>query len=573
MSGNNNVKVSVIIPAYNVVEYITDTIRSVTQSTMNGIEIIVIDDYSMDGTYEILQKLAEIHSMIVLVRNPQNNGVAAARNKGLEIARGEYVFFLDGDDLIEPAALGKMYVSAIRTQADIVTGTYNNLTSHGNAVAELFIKYPTLSVGGTKRITDYPEFFNFFFCWGKLYKRELINKVRFNERIAIGEDIPIAIYTYINSKSIYTLPETVYFYRSRDGVSRSLTQSMSPDITLQNSLMMWSDIQSFFAELDEEEKDQLETYFTNMFIFDEWVHLSRAILSDHKAVRFAGLNAFDSWVTSLDITLFLKCINNLYNVMYYIDRMLDVLDEETRQRCLRLINTIKNKLNQCPVPEEDTNSQQFSLKDNVTIRVFKDDFIGRIIGENRDYYEREDLDKFLKHIPEASVIYDIGANIGNHSLYFSKYAKPQKIYAFEPIKEVKELLAANLRDNQFFNVEIIEAAVSDINTQGEMSIFDGNIGASHLLYSETGATTVVKIDDLNLLPPQFVKIDVDNLELEVINGMKQTLLDHRPILWLEIRDSSLVRVNRLLNQLNYEIVDRALSGFDYSNYIYAPKNL
>lgn len=573
MSESNSVKVSVIIPVYNVVEYIVDTIRSVVESSMEGIEIVAIDDYSTDGTFEELKKLAVLHPSIVLSRNFVNEGVAATRNKGLQMARGQYIFFLDGDDLIETKSLERMYLEAIRTKADMVTGVYHNFSSQGSsAVSELFTKYPTLAAGGVKKIADYPEFFHFFFCWGKLYKKELFNKVRFNETIEIGEDIPIAIYTYINANTIYTLPETVYYYRTREGVSRSITQSMSPDITLQNSMIMWSEIQSFFAELDEESGEPLEIFFTNLFIFDEWGHLSRAILSEHKSVRLTGLKVFNSWVSSLDMTLFVKCINNLYIVLSYIDRMLDVLDEETKQGCEQLAVTIKNKLAKHSVFEEDLTSHKFRLKDNVTIRVLVDDFIGRIIKESRDYYERDDLDKFLKYIPNNSVIYDIGANIGNHTLFFSKYANPQKIYAFEPIAKIKDLLVTNVRDNKFFNVEVIEAAVSDKNTRGEMSIYDGNIGASHLLYSETGVIPVVRIDDLDLLPPHFVKIDVENCEFEVINGMKQTLLEHRPILWIEIRDSSLVRVNKLLDKLNYEIVDRRLSDYDYSNFIYLPKN-
>jgi hypothetical protein len=96
-------------------------------------------------------------------------------------------------------------------------------------------------------------------------------------------------------------------------------------------------------------------------------------------------------------------------------------------------------------------TKKIVLKDNTVINVFANDYIGNIIEANNDYYEKIELDKFLEYIPKNGIIYDIGANIGNHTLFFSRYTLPQKIFAFEPIKEVCEVLVHNLRKNNINN--------------------------------------------------------------------------------------------------------------------------
>lgn len=177
------------------------------------------------------------------------------------------------------------------------------------------------------------------------------------------------------------------------------------------------------------------------------------------------------------------------------------------------------------------------------------------------------MDRFLEHIPKNGIIYDIGANIGNHTLFFSKYALPNKIFAFEPIKEICDVLVHNLKDNNINNVEIINAAISDKDTKGNMNIKIGNIGGSSLSYNQSGNIDVVKLDDLNMAPPQFIKLDVENFEYEALTGMEAILTEYHPILWIEIWDKSFSRVNFKLNQLGYKMTDM-ISTNDYGNYIY-----
>lgn len=208
------------------------------------------------------------------------------------------------------------------------------------------------------------------------------------------------------------------------------------------------------------------------------------------------------------------------------------------------------------------------LKDNMHISVYLNDFIGKIITSTNDYYERLELDSFLRYIPKRSVIYDVGTNIGNHTIFFSQYANPCKIFAFEPIDSICKVLEQNVKDNNINNVEILNVAVGDKKAKGNMHLRKGNTGASHLSFNKNGNVDVVKLDDLKLTPPNFIKIDVENFEYEALVGMENTLLNFKPVIWIEIRDENLTQVNKKLNQLGYKLIDKIHSKYDYGNYIY-----
>lgn len=94
--------VSVIIPVFNSSEFISETIRSVTYQTYKNIEIIVVDDFSVDNSKELVESLSKEYSNIHLVPLQKNSGVAVARNTGINVARGQYIAFLDSDDLWKP---------------------------------------------------------------------------------------------------------------------------------------------------------------------------------------------------------------------------------------------------------------------------------------------------------------------------------------------------------------------------------------------------------------------------------------------------------------------------------------
>ena len=116
----SEIEISVVIPFYNEKAYLKEAIESVLYQTIEGIEIILIDDGSTDGSAQIARHYAKANSNIIYIRQ-DNSGQGIARNKGIEISRGRYIYFLDSDDFLEPDAMEQCYIHARNSKSDIVT--------------------------------------------------------------------------------------------------------------------------------------------------------------------------------------------------------------------------------------------------------------------------------------------------------------------------------------------------------------------------------------------------------------------------------------------------------------------
>ena len=121
---SEKVSISIIMPIYNVQENLEEAIQSVEKSSFSDYELLLIDDGSTDNSSYICQKFAEKNEKIKYIPK-ENGGVASARNKGLEIAKGEYVAFLDADDRLSENMLEKMYIAATNTNADVCMAGWN----------------------------------------------------------------------------------------------------------------------------------------------------------------------------------------------------------------------------------------------------------------------------------------------------------------------------------------------------------------------------------------------------------------------------------------------------------------
>lgn len=128
-------KISVVIPAYNAQQYLRETLDCLTVQTLREIEVLVVDDGSADGTPEILREYCKKYPFIRAVRQ-ENAGVAAARNRGIREAAGEYIYFLDSDDLIEPDVLEKLYHTARQHGAELVICKIQNFGRNGTSWQE-----------------------------------------------------------------------------------------------------------------------------------------------------------------------------------------------------------------------------------------------------------------------------------------------------------------------------------------------------------------------------------------------------------------------------------------------------
>ena len=206
---NRKIKISVIIPVYNKQNYISETLESIENQTLNNIEVICIDDGSTDNSLDIIENF--INSSFKLEILKQNNlGPGIARNNALEVAKGEYVSFLDADDLYEdPQSLEKMYNLAKSSNADMVSANLNR----GDAKERRYKSYYTKFY--EKQTVINPDDYEVpFYFYKNIFKNSFLqeNEIKF-PNLEMGED-PVFLAEILSKlDEIPCLPLDFYYYR------------------------------------------------------------------------------------------------------------------------------------------------------------------------------------------------------------------------------------------------------------------------------------------------------------------------------------------------------------------------
>ncbi len=181
------VQVSVIIPVYNVEKYVERTIISCQSQTLLEIEIVVVNDGSLDNSDAIINKKATEDNRIIVIHK-ENGGVTSARNAGLSIARGKYIFFLDGDDYIEDIALEKLFNIAEHQKADYVIGNF--IIEYEDSLKNYEIIFPSFKLIDNVTFLKYCFENGFFYITGCLIRKEIIKECALDipNDITFGED-------------------------------------------------------------------------------------------------------------------------------------------------------------------------------------------------------------------------------------------------------------------------------------------------------------------------------------------------------------------------------------------------
>ena len=210
------IKVSVIIPVYNVEKYIERCLESVIHQTLKEIEIIIINDGSSDSTSKKIEKFLGDNRVIYI--KTENKGQSAARNKGLQIAKGEYVGFVDSDDYIDLDFYEKLYKRIKETNSDIAAAS---IVRHHGTFEKWRVNYDL-----NKTTTDKNEMFklvkypNQSYVWNKIYKKEFLNSINFEFKEGVFyEDILALYFLLLNCKKLTTVTGTNYYYMVNEGIS------------------------------------------------------------------------------------------------------------------------------------------------------------------------------------------------------------------------------------------------------------------------------------------------------------------------------------------------------------------
>ena len=168
---------SVVVPVYNYVDVLSDCLDSIiNQKTDYSYEVIIVDDGSTDGSASVIEKYKQ-YEYVRIIRQ-ENQGIGAARNTGLDSATGQYVMFVDCDDCIHEDFIDKMLSRAIETDADIVECAYNLVKKKNRQIYQIIpCVYPSSDLTGYSKECRLLNFEGL--PWGKVYKRDLFNGVRY----------------------------------------------------------------------------------------------------------------------------------------------------------------------------------------------------------------------------------------------------------------------------------------------------------------------------------------------------------------------------------------------------------
>lgn len=204
--------VSVVVPVYNTAIYLRRCLDGLLSQTYPNIEVICVDDGSTDESAKILEQYAHLDSRVKII-SQANNGLSAARNAALEVAKGEWVSFVDSDDYVKPQLYERLQEAFADEDVDVVWFGNEVLCSYDSDLKEKCEQYFTQNLSGKELCRPGIIGWKTFCVWGKLYRRSLLEK--FAIRYPVGaryEDLCFNWKVFGVARAIWFVPEKLYCY-------------------------------------------------------------------------------------------------------------------------------------------------------------------------------------------------------------------------------------------------------------------------------------------------------------------------------------------------------------------------
>lgn len=212
----DNIKISVVIPVYNVENYLKQCLDSIIKSSYKNIEIICVNDGSTDNSLKILEEYRQIDNRIIVI-SQENKGLSGARNSGLKIAQGDYIYFLDSDDWVSVDLIEKAFNEITNKNADVlVFGTYNvyldSIIENKRKITNFIKKFKTTCCYYNDNKAIYTQSCT---AWTKFFRKNFLtkNNLFFQEDVRFSEDAVFWSELLLSNPKIALLDECLYYYR------------------------------------------------------------------------------------------------------------------------------------------------------------------------------------------------------------------------------------------------------------------------------------------------------------------------------------------------------------------------
>lgn len=283
-------KVSIILPVYNVEKYLSACLDSLLAQTLEEIEIVAVNDGSTDGSLQILQAYQSLNPEKLFIFSTENHGVSRARNYGFAHSHGEYVWFVDSDDFVEPDACRLLYEKATADGNDLVLFRYYNVDSETGIRKE----YIASCHNQNFRVADKPYELPAIspYPWIKFIHRDLFNGLCFPEGIRF-EDLPVAYLLAVKARSIGYVDQCFYNYRKNVGFLSRLTPST---LHIRNAIIFMKEEMEKLG-LFEQYQTELDFIAVRHFFYRFWKLLTN-YETDQKELKLQLINELFDYMES-----------------------------------------------------------------------------------------------------------------------------------------------------------------------------------------------------------------------------------------------------------------------------------
>lgn len=283
-------KVSIILPVYNVEKYLSACLDSLLAQTLEEIEIVAVNDGSTDGSLQILQAYQSLNPEKLFIFSTENHGVSRARNYGFAHSHGEYVWFVDSDDFVEPDACRLLYEKATADGNDLVLFRYYNVDSEAGVRKE----YIASCHNQNFRVADKPYELPAIspYPWIKFIHRDLFNGLCFPEGIRF-EDLPVAYLLAVKARSIGYVDQCFYNYRKNVGFLSRLTPST---LHIRNAIIFMKEEMEKLG-LFEQYQTELDFIAVRHFFYRFWKLLTN-YETDQKELKLQLINELFDYMES-----------------------------------------------------------------------------------------------------------------------------------------------------------------------------------------------------------------------------------------------------------------------------------
>ncbi|PZG38936.1 hypothetical protein C1I98_23915 [Spongiactinospora gelatinilytica] len=237
---------SVIVPFHDVADYLEECLASLAAQSLTSIEVVMVDDGSLDGCDAIAKGYAARDSRFTLVRCA-NQGPGPARNLGIGLATGRYLAFADADDVVPPDAYRALVDSLEATGSDIACGGVRRITPEGEAPSPLHARL-FRRIRQRTHITRYQGLMRDRTVWNKVYRRSFWTEHGLAFSAGLYEDAPVAIAAHVHASRVDLLPDVVYLWRERELGGGSITQRRSEPANVAQRVAALHAVQEFLDE-------------------------------------------------------------------------------------------------------------------------------------------------------------------------------------------------------------------------------------------------------------------------------------------------------------------------------------